>query len=68
MRRPPRTGVAISGYLALLAIGVLLCAAVAHDYIAELFRHGDTIEIAAPSKASRTHHYAPTINWGGARE
>jgi hypothetical protein len=59
----------MSIYLGLLALAVLQCAVVAHDYIAELFGHNDTIEIPAPpSKPSRAHNYGPTINWGGARE
>jgi hypothetical protein len=50
LRRPqPRTGNAFKAYLGLLAIGVLLlCGAVAHNYFAGLFAHGDVVEIDDP--------------------
>jgi hypothetical protein len=61
-----RSGTAVKLYLGLFAVGVLMYAAVAHDYIAELFRHGDTVEIVSPMRKMEPPHYGPSINWGGA--
>jgi hypothetical protein len=47
-RSRPRTGNAFKACLGLLAIGVPLCGAAANNYFADLFRHGDVVEIDDP--------------------
>jgi hypothetical protein len=66
---PPRTESLVKVYLALLAVGVLLCGALAHRHIAALFGGADVVQITTETRDPGVpqRYYGPTINWGGSK-
>jgi hypothetical protein len=66
---PPRSESLIKVYLVLLAIGILLCGALAHRRIVAFFGGADVVQITTetrdPSVPQR--YYGPIINWGGSK-
>jgi hypothetical protein len=65
----PRTESLIKVYLVLLAVGILLCGALAHRRIAALFGGADVVQITTETRdpAVPQRYYGPTVNWGGAK-